>query len=1695
MDYAGALLLGRYRILKFIGEGGMSLVYQSQNTANNTLAAVKFMKKRVTSSYNEDSIRFKKELDIISRLTHPGIARVFGSGEYEGTLFYVMEFLEGESFERYILGKPVFEWNEIAGIFLKLAEILSYVHRNGIVHKDLKPSNFFITKVESDIHFKLFDFGVAHIMELGEMKGEAEIAGTFGYMSPEAAGLFRADVDERSDLYSLGIMFYRLLTGELPFRGADAGRLLHQQAAAVPVSPCKINKEIPAVLEAITMKLLAKDPDLRYQSAGGLLYDINRYIKGDTGFYIGGGDRKDRLTYRTKLVGRKRETEEIAGLIRKAQQGKGSVCLIGGEAGSGKSRLVEELKNVYRQDLSFLEARCLNHENKTPYQPFRDILDEYIGALEKSGAEAKETEAAKMREISGDFGEILVRLNPRIKRFLGETKALVELEPARENQRFLRVLSDFFCSYCEKAGGCVLVLEDLQWVDDGSIGLLREISGKIAGSHLLVIGTYRNDEVDGEHGIKRLVKGAGQHEYPIEEIVLERLNHENVNELAACVLREKTENVKTLAGYLFEKSGGNPLYTISVLRELIENKMVARNDEGRYEYVDKSGSLQMPENMLGIIMNRAGRLDALCRELLCKAAVIGREFEIELLHRLTGFDYEELVGIIDHAVSMQLLSKSPDKRSLLFAHDRIRDAFYDMPEEPARRALHRDIAAAVEVLRGDDIEEAVYELAHHYIEAKDGQKALQYAILAGDKAKKSYANEEAVKFYNTALGLLDGRKSRELSEWIRINECLIEVYLLIGRANEAIRMSEKLLPMLETPIGKAGIYKKVGIAYFKKGDWKNCEENIEAGLRLLGERAPVRKTEVFVLLAGQMAVHLLHGLMPEKVYRKSVPHDPEGKKEIVSSYYTLSWAYGLSDFFRCIYGTLRSLNLSETEIGPSRELGTSLSTYAGMCMTASFFKEGLRYHQKALKLRRDLDDKWGQAQTFQFLGYNHHWMGDYAQGIECFRKSIALFREIGDSWEEGQSLVGVTGIFIYKNLYAEGLRGIRHYFGQSKKTNDIYGMNAARTSWARILIETGDFKEAEELLREALASSRENNIMILYCLALGYLGFLYMETGQYDRAVENLELSVECYLKNSFLPDPLLQIFPHLADAYVKNLTACLQRAGSKPTAAEISKARLLCRTALKKTKNWISHYSTALKAAAGFYALTGKSAKAEKLYKKAIECSERLGRRYEAAKGYLEYGMFLDAAGRRWEVPGNFQKAYELFSDIGAKAYANKCETLLSKDADEKTYPVGKTYPAGPAARDRLRSERRMNTVLAAGKYISSILNLDELLEKIMEGTVELVGAERGVLLLYPEDGGVLSAKAFHHVDGEKELENGHAVSASIISRVEKEKTPLLIADALSEELFKNSSSVVLGAVKSVICAPITAKGEMLGVIYLDNNLVNGLFDENDLETVSILAGQAGVSIQNARMYSHLAQWNKTLELRVEERTGELSKRNLELASAVARLKEYAATVEELAVARERNRFALDAHDHLGHSLTLVIKLLEVSRMTCLDAPDKLDEKLEEAERIAREGLEELRASVKGLIPDRIHIGGLQEALGGLAEDFRPLGIQVDFAIQGLEDIGDTARVEILRAICAEASTNAVKHGKAENISIIIRKADGQIRMVIFDNGGGCKNIVKGFGLSGMEKRVSAMNGTIGFNSDGENGFIIRVELPYGRE
>ncbi|MBU1077149.1 MAG: AAA family ATPase, partial [Spirochaetes bacterium] len=687
----------------------------------------------------------------------------YETGEYKNTPYLITELTKGNSLSA-LLDKVRFSVEESVELIKQLLEALNYVHGKGVIHRDIKPANIIIDKEKNKHKVKLLDFGLSHIMELSQIKGKEEVVGTFGYMSPEATGIVKKAIDERSDLYSLGIVFYNLLTGELPFKSKDTGALLHQQVAVEPSAPRKVKSTIPHKLEEIVLKLLYKDPELRYQSARGLLYDIQRYKKGEKDFIIGEQDQKVKLTYQTRLVGREEEIEKIKRLFNKAREGEGSICLIGGDPGVGKTRLVEAIQQYayeqgYKEGGLFIRGKCLNQENKIPYQPFRDALNEYVKKAGNLDQKEKDKERKRLNKILGDLGDIILRLNPNIKEVLGEVPDLIPLDPERESQRFLMVVAKFLSNLTTKDRACIIFLDDLQWADEGSLRLLEEISLGIKKNNLFILGTYRNNEVDEDHSLTKIIDPALEKKHNLVNIILSALNFKRLNKMVSGILGENEEKSVKLAEYILEKSGGNPFFAITILRELVEQKTMEWKAGCWVENWAKIKKVQISSNIVDMIIARLVDIPERIDEILQIGALIGKSFEMYILYHLIEADQEEVISCIDEAIERQLLERSVEKKGkVVFIHDRIKEAFLAKISKSKMKEYHLRIASVIEKENKGKEEDVIFMLAHHFREGGDPDKTLEYSVPAARMAKINYANYEAIKYYKNSIEILDRKK-------------------------------------------------------------------------------------------------------------------------------------------------------------------------------------------------------------------------------------------------------------------------------------------------------------------------------------------------------------------------------------------------------------------------------------------------------------------------------------------------------------------------------------------------------------------------------------------------------------------------------------------------------------------------------------------------------------------------------------------------------------------------------------------------------------------------------------------------------------------------------------------------------------------------------------------------------------------------
>jgi len=554
--------------------------------------------------------------------------------------------------------------------------------------------------------------------------------------------------------------------------------------------------------------------------------------------------------------------------------------------------------------------------------------------------------------------------------------------------------------------------------------------------------------------------------------------------------------------------------------------------------------------------------------------------------------------------------------------------------------------------------------------------------------------------------------------------------------------------------------------------------------------------------------------------------------------------YVLSDLEKFTRSTLRMLNFSEVKIGKSRELGMSLGIYASVCMCMPLFERAIRYHQKAIDIRKELKDEWGVAQCLQWLGFCYSWKGEYQKSIGAFQESKDKFQKMGDMWEIGMDSFGLGTGYLYRGDYSQVVTYFSQYVEISQKVGDDYGISIGGANLGSAYMEKGEFVKAESWIRQSLDLSAEKKIWYCHCIGNIYSGCLEIERDNYEKAIKYLQQAKKLYEENNFLKHYTVCLYPYLAESYIGRITA----GGEGITNEEKKKIKTACREALKQTKAWPTHYGGALRITAKYYALIGKRRKANSYFLKSIEHAKKLGRRYELAKGYYEYGNFLQSTAKAAEAGYNRQQAYNLFKEIGAKVYIKRCGDLLGYQTEE-----GKEKTEEETPRGRLKTTMGMTTIIDTITHISSILNLDELLEKIMDTTIQLVGAERGLLLLYSEEGAEprrLERRIARNVTAREIEQEAFSVSRSIIAKVEKQKEPLIIEDAALDEELKDEASVVRYGLRSVLCLPIMVREDMLGILYLDNRLIGGLFTRENLNILELIARQAGVSIENAILY-----------------------------------------------------------------------------------------------------------------------------------------------------------------------------------------------------------------------------------------------------
>ena len=726
----GTRINHRYRIDGELGQGGMGTVYKGFDTTLKRTVAIKIMNEHQLGS--EGSDRLLREAQAIAHLSHPNIVTVYDAGEYNESPFIVMEYVEGVN----LYDQPAKNVEEIVSIAQQVCAALSHAHEHGIIHRDLKPENVIIS---SDGTAKLMDFGLARSIS-SRLTSEGTITGTVFYLAPEQAQ--GKAIDQRSDLYSLGVMLYELTTGELPFMADDPLAVISQHIHAPVVPPWVKNSLIPPALEALILDLMHKDPAERPSSAKEVLERLSAPEILDVTALPGEElSILDRIV-RGRMVGREQELRRARQAWGQAMGGQGQLLLISGEPGVGKTRLMREIATHAEVGGGQAFIGESQAEGNAPYAAFAQIIRRALRVYQNNGLELPNLVMAELISIAPEMQVDYPDIPPN-----------PDLEPESEQRRLFECILRFFSAVCAEKP-LLLVLEDIQWSDSGTLALLQFLARRCREHPVMLLGTYREVELNAALPFHQTLLDLKRKSLGTQ-IKLQRLDEDKTRDMLAVIFAE--EITPDFLEGIYTVTEGNPFFIEEVCKALVESGQVYFDGE-RWHRPPDMADMEIPQSVKVTVQSRVSKLSESAQEIMLNAAMIGREFDFELLKMVTDEQEDDLIESLESALKTYLIEEltegSGDQFS--FSHALIPTALRESTSGIRRMRLHRKVAQAMEELMPD----AYQRLAYQWAEAGNLAKRLDYTIKAAEQAGQIYASEEAIRLYSEALDLLPEEDDR-----------------------------------------------------------------------------------------------------------------------------------------------------------------------------------------------------------------------------------------------------------------------------------------------------------------------------------------------------------------------------------------------------------------------------------------------------------------------------------------------------------------------------------------------------------------------------------------------------------------------------------------------------------------------------------------------------------------------------------------------------------------------------------------------------------------------------------------------------------------------------------------------------------------------------------------------------------------------
>ena len=1048
----GTILRERYRLDSELGRGGMGTVYRATDLELQREVAVKVLS--ATGQRPDARERLIREARAAAALNHPHIVTIHDVGESGGFPFLVMELIGGPRLSEV---RPT-DLTRVVSIAVQICTALEHAHENSIVHRDLKPDNVLLAGTTASSNVKLADLGLA-LPAYGERISRAGvIVGTAAYMAPEQA--LGQTIDGRADLYALGVLLYELTTGRVPFTGDDPLTVVSQHVHAPVVPPRVLRSDLPRALEAIIVKLLAKDPAQRFASAAetraALLESLDAPDEPSSSDSASAVAILDALA-RGRLVGRNEELTEARELWRRAREGRGHAVLLSGEPGAGKTRLAREITIQAAVDGALvLWGGCYEYEAATPYLPFVEAFRRYV---------REEKNDDKLRETFGDAATQIAKLAPEVETRLGPFPERQTLAPHEERLLFFDAVVQVFSNIARKQS-LLFYADDLHWADRGTLWLLSHLMRQLRDERVLIVGAYRETELDRAHPLAKSLVDWNR-ERLITRIVLRRFNETETGDQLGALLGEHVSGEFAVA--VHRETEGNPFFVEEVLKALIEQGSV-RRESGKWHRCDMA-QLLIPQSVKEAIGHRLDRVSQNSNEVLRVAAILGKVFTFNELSAAAEQNEDILLDALDEATNAQLIAAGSDD-SFNFTHDKIREVLYEELNPIRRRRLHRHVAEGLERNRGKFCC-AVEKLAYHYIQAGDHEQGLKYSKQAAEEAARVFAFDEAVAAYRRARDCAEALGLTE--EQLEQEEAIGKAFMMHGDTILAAEHFERALALATDPATRVRLQCEAASSLAVSGDPRGSEYLREA-LRVLDPLTNPIDTANAVCTDGRFH-HLAgrHKKAIELLLRAGELIAPVADGETVSAregpMITQIYAYTAGAYQH--YGLYDEANRwarRAIEFGEKHNILFAQAAgyeYLGEnAVHAGNFEAGLEHGRREMEIADRLHSRERRAWAHLYSAQCRRFLGQIKQAEQEFLDGIKVAELIGENRALAIAIPHLAVTQAIQGRYDEALQTATTNL-QRSSSNLIYTHFEAIRCLAEVRFYRNEFEEAERVCREA----------------------------------------------------------------------------------------------------------------------------------------------------------------------------------------------------------------------------------------------------------------------------------------------------------------------------------------------------------------------------------------------------------------------------------------------------------------------------------------------------------------------------------------------------------------------------------------------------------------------------------------------------